>query len=332
MNTQTTIRWRARILGALGGFALATGVLEGAPFLYSPGDLILTFRQDGNAQDYVVNLGKTTNYNTLPAGTSVPIPQLSADQLRAAFPNLNGLKWSVAAANRPPLDPNYPIQTLWVSRPRLVVESQSAPWLRKGGPVQGNAGSQIDAVGANAALASSNLPGGPNNTATGVLIPVNFSYNVGQVIGSTGNYANNFQGTAENRTPEDFDAEAGNVSRSDLYELIPGTTAAGTLNSAGRYLGYFEFKPNGALTFHTGSTPLPAPSITRIVRVGDVSTVSFTTVGGATYNLRATDGTGISSSVSTWSLVSSLTGNGGVQSLQDTSTAAIRLFAIQVLP
>jgi len=77
MNTQTTIRWRARILGALGGFALATGVLEGAPFLYSPGDLILTFRQDGNAQDYVVNLGKTTNYNALPAGTSVPIAQLS---------------------------------------------------------------------------------------------------------------------------------------------------------------------------------------------------------------------------------------------------------------
>ena len=32
-----------------GGFALFTGSLQAAPFLYAPGDLVLAFRQIGNA-------------------------------------------------------------------------------------------------------------------------------------------------------------------------------------------------------------------------------------------------------------------------------------------
>ena len=61
----------------------------------------------------------------------------------------------------------------------------------------------------------------------------------------------------------------------------------------GRYLGFFEFKPDGTLTFNT-TAPLPAqPSITSVVRNGDVTTVSFTTVSGLTYRLRHTDTAGL---------------------------------------
>jgi hypothetical protein len=233
MKTHTNQRLLPGLARLLGGFALFTGALHAAPFLYSPGDLVLAFRQTGNDSDYVVNLGKATNYNTLPAGTTVPVANLSAAQLNSAFPSLNGLKWSVAGANRPPLDPNYPLQTLWIARPRTESGAQSTPWLRKGQSAQGLAGAQIDGVGYNAAQASSNLPGGPANTATGVVIPVNNNFNVSQVIGATGNYANTFQGNVENLTADDFDGTPANVSRSDLFELLPGTTAAGTVNTAG---------------------------------------------------------------------------------------------------
>jgi hypothetical protein len=311
------------------GFAWFTGATLAAPFLYSPGDLVLAFRQTGAPVDYAVNIGKATNYNNLPGGTTFTVTNLSGAQLNAAFPSVNELRWSVAAANRPPLDANYPIQTLWIARPRLDNNVQSAPWLRKSQALQGNTGSQVDGVGYNAGQASSILPGGPNNTATGVHIPVTLNFNISQVIGAAGNYAGNyagnFQGNVENLTPADFDGDPGNVSRSDLYELLPGSG-----NPPGRYLGYFELKPNGTLTYTAASTVLPAPTITNISRVGNVTTVSFTTVAGGTYKLRATTAAGLSTPVSTWTLGNSIAGTGAVLSLTDTSTADIRFFAVEV--
>lgn len=332
MNTKTNQRLAAGLAGLLGGFAGLTGALHAAPFLYGPGDLVLAFRQTGNAADYVVNLGKATHYNALPAGTSIALTNLSAAQLGSAFASLNGLRWSVAAANRPPADPNYPLQTLWIARPRGETGTPSLPWLRKGQSAQGLVGAQVDGVGYNAAQASSNLPGGADNTATGVVIPVGNNFNVNQVIGTAGNYANTFQGDVENLTPDDFDADPANVSRSDLYELLPGTTATGTVNAPGRYLGYFELKPDGTLTFNTGSTPVPAPEITGVSREGDLTAVSFSTVNGATYRLRVTDAAGLGSPIAAWSAGPSLTGNGSMQSLQDSSPAAVRFFALEVLP
>lgn len=332
MKTHTNLRLVSGFAGLLGGFAGLTGALQAAPFLYSPGDLVLAFRQTGNASDYVVNLGKATNYNALAAGTSVPLANLSTAQLGSAFASLNGLRWSVAGANRPPGDANYPLQTLWVTAPRADVAVQSPPWLRKGQFLQGNAGSQIDGVGVNAALSSSLLPGGPNNTAAGVVIPVDAPFAIGPAFGPDGNYVGAFQGSVENVTADDFDGDPANVSRSDLYELLPGTTAAGTLNTPGRFLGYFELKPDGTLTFNTGSTPPPTPVISGVSRAGEVTTVSFATVNGATYRLRTTDAAGLGSPVSNWSAGPSLTGNGSVQSLQDSSPAAVRFFAVEVLP
>ena len=332
MKTHQTPSRRRGLVAAIGAFTWCAAGLQAAPFLYSSGDLILTFRQNGNASDYVVNLGKATNYNALAAGSSINITNLSAEQLSSAFASFNGLKWSVAAANRPPGDPAYPIQTLWVSAPRVDADTQSAPWLRKGQFLQGNAGSQIDGVGYNAALSSNLLPGGPANTAVAVVIPVNAPFAIGPVIGVDGNYVGNFQGKVEAVTVDDFEEDALNVSRADLYELQPGTSAASTLDTPGKYLGYFELKTDGVLNFNAGASLPPRPSITSIARNGDVTTVSFTTVNGVTYRLRATDAAGLTSAVSSWSTGASVVGNGSVQPLLDTSTDSVRFYTVEIQP
>ena len=313
------------LAAVVGGFALFTGTLRAAPFLYSPGDLVLAVRQSGNAYDYVVNLGKATNYNNLPSDTTIAVGNFSVAQLNAAFPGLNELKWSVAAANRPPQDSNYPIQTLWVTGPRLDASVQSPVWLRKGQFTQATAGAQIDAIGNNAASSSSSQAAGPTNTVTGVVIPVSTDYTLGPAVGDSGNYVGTFQGNVETLTPADFDGDPGNVSRADLYELQPATS---TLGLPGRYLGYFELKPDGSLTFNTSAPLPPRPTITNITRTGDVTTVSFTTVSGATYRLRSANAAGLTTGVSTWTTGASISGTGSVLSLSDTNTADIRFFAV----
>lgn len=314
-----------------GGFAVLTGALHAAPFLYAPGDLVLAIRQTGNASDYVVNIGKATNFSALPLGTTLAITQLSASQLHDAFPSVNGLQWSVAAANRPPLAPGFPLQTLWVSAPRQEDVVQTTPWLRKGSFVQGTAASQVDALGVRAASASSSQVAGPNNTETGVIIPVSSDFALAPVIGDSGNFVGTFQGNVEGVTADDFDGDPSNISRADLYELIPGTSSGGTLNKPGRHLGYFELKSDGSLTFKTGSTPPPPPNITAIDRNGDTTTVSFTTVGTATYRLRAAGV--LTTPFSAWAVVAGpIAGTGGILSLQETNPSENGFFAVEIQP
>jgi hypothetical protein len=319
MKTQQTYTLSRGILAAVGGFALFTSSLHAAPFIYGSGDLVLAFRQTGNATDYAVNIGKATNYNNVPLGTSFAVANLSVAQL-GSFPSYNELKWSAAAANRlVGQNLSYPLETLWVTRARSTPGAQSTPWLRKSQFTQANTGAQVDGVGQNAAIASSSLPGNANNTVAGVVIPVANNPNISTPLGTAGNYAGNFQGTAETLTAGDFDASASNVSRADLYELLPGS-------GNGRYLGYFELKPDGTLTFNNTVPLPPSPTITSIARTGDVTTVSFTTVSTATYRLRTASALG--TPVATWAIGPSIAGTGSVLSLSDTNNADIRFFAV----
>lgn len=321
-----------RLAAVWSGLAILNRVLEAAPFLYSPGDLLLSFRQPGNASDYVVNIGKATSYNALPASTTVAVANLSAAQLGLAFPSINGLKWAIAGANRPPLITQFPEQTLWIAAPRQDPEVQGPAWLRKGGFTQGATGSQVDAIGLAAAASSSSQSAGAGNSAVGVIIPVSTDYTIGPLIGEAGDYLGSFQGNVENLTADDFDADAANVSRSDLYELLPGTVAEGTRDTPGRWLGYFELKPDGTLTFNTSKPLPPRPTIADIQRAGDVTTVTFATATGVTYRLRATDVAGLAQPVRTWSIGASLTGDGSVRSLQSTDSAEVLFFAVEALP
>ncbi|MCC7373499.1 MAG: hypothetical protein IT581_02500 [Verrucomicrobiales bacterium] len=329
-NLRTNLRPTLALAGL--GWIAAGQALVAAPFLYTPGDLVLAFRQLGNASDYVVNIGRAAAFSSAAPGSVIAITPLSTTQLNSAFPSLNALKWSVAAANRPPLDPTFPPQTLWVTSPRGDRDTVAVPWQRKGQFIQGNIGSQIDGIGVNAALSSSLLPGGPDNTATGVVIPTSAPYAVGPVLGDPANYAGQFQGNVEAVTADDFATDPTLTSRADLYELLPGTSAAGTLNQPGRHVGTFEFRNDGTLVFTAASPSVAAPRITQISRQGDVTTVAFTTVAGATYRLRSTDAAGLTSPVSQWATGSTVAGDGGTKSLQENGVGDLRFFAIEVNP
>jgi hypothetical protein len=304
--------------------------LSGAPFVYAPGDLLLTLRQPGNATDLVVNLGPASAFSAVPAGKVEVITRLAPTLLNATFPSLNGLAWSVLAANRPPVVPEFPLQTLWVGGVRLDPGSASSPWLRKGQFVQGNTGAQIDAIGKNAAAFSSAQPAGPANTASAVAIPVGNAFAVGPVLGDPPTLVGTFQGRVETVTADDFDTDPGNVSRSDLYELIPGTRAEGTLDAPGRLVGVFELKGDGTLTFSTGDQT-PVPLISGVNHSQGVSTVTFRSSAGVTYRLRSTDESGLSRPVSTWAIGASVTGDGSYRSLQDSSASSTRFYAVEAL-
>ena len=322
---------QACLLAVALGLAGVPG-LSGAPFLYAPGDLLLTLRQPGNASDLVVNIGSASTYSTLPGGKTQVVAQLNTTLLKATFPNLNGLAWSVLAANRPPVVPEFPLQTLWVAGIRPEPGIPSSPWLRKGQFVQGNAGAQIDAIGKNAAAFSSAQPAGPANTASAVAIPVGHAFAVGPTLGDPPNLVGTFQGRVESVTPDDFDTDLANVSRSDLYELVPGTRAEGTLDAPGRLLGVFELKADGTLTFSTPSQQPPVPVISKISYQEGGVAVTFRSTSGVTYRLRSTDESGLSRPVSTWTAGVSVVGDGSdLFTLQDSSTTPVRFFAVEAV-
>jgi hypothetical protein len=315
---------------AAAAFALAMSA-QAAPFLYTPGDLILTFRQSGNAADLVVNIGTAASLSTLAPGARVELTRLDATLLSATFPSFNGLSWSVAGANRPPLVDAYPIQTLWVTSPRTDPDATATPWLRKGSFVQGNAGSQVDAVGKTAASFSSLTPAGPSNTANAVAIPLTSPFTLGPVLGASTDFAGNFQGDVSALTAEDFDTDVANVSKADLIELLPGSTAAGTLNQPGRTLGAFEFHPDGSFAFVAAGGDVPQPRIESIGRDGGTSRLSISTVSGIRYRLRWTAATGLGSPIASWTAGAEVLGNGGVQTLQDSAADDIRFYAVEVV-
>lgn len=331
MNILAPDRLRRHAVLTAALVALGATAAQAAPFLYNPGELILTLRQSGNASDLVVNLGTAASFSTLAPGTTLPISNLTTDLLNATFPSLNNLSIVVSGANRPPLVEAFPIQTLWVTAPRLAPDEPAAIWLRKGQSVQGNAGSQIDAIGKTAASYSSLTPAGPANTATAVAIPLTSPFTLGPVLGASSDFVGNFQGSVAQLTPEDFDSDPANVVRTDLIELLPGSTAAGTINKPGRLLGTFEFKPDGTLTFTAGAPSIPQPQISGITREGNASRITFATVTGATYRLRSTGASGLTSPVATWDTGPTVAGTGSPATLQDSNASDVRFYAVEIV-
>src|ERR1019366_3811708 len=139
---------RSGLAVAGGGLALLSATLGAAPFAYNSGDLILGFRQVGGpAPDLVVNIGQGSIYDAVASGHSLVVGNLSASQLNTAFPDLDGINWSITGAVRALGDPNYAAQTIWATAARTDVNLQSVPWLRRNQYGQGGPASQFAAVG-----------------------------------------------------------------------------------------------------------------------------------------------------------------------------------------
>jgi hypothetical protein len=311
-------------LSMVAGALLATGAaVRAQTFTYTNCDLVAGFRLIGGASDLVVDLGPVASYENLAPRSVITITNLSAAQLNAALPTLDGVSWSVSAAMRGNTNYSYPLQTVWATSPRPDIYTPGTVWTDQSVWTLGGAASQIDAIGFDASVYGNGQPAGPDNTSTGILIPPASQYAYSYLMGAHGNFDGTFQGNAENTTPMDF-ASAGMASRSVLYRLEPEAYPY----SPGALIGFFDFEPNGTLVFTAGPPP-ERTAIGKIITQGTVTTISFPTINLVGYRLRYTNGAGLATPVSTWNIGNSLIGDGTILSLQDTNTDSIRFYAVE---
>ena len=301
---------------------LLPSISRAQTFTYTNCDLVAAFRIAGGANDLVVDLGAVSKFESLPARSVTT--NLLATQLADALPTLNGVSWSVAGTLRG--NPNYPqygLHTIWITSPRPDINTPGNVWNRASQGTLGGAASQIDAIGVNAASYGNGQPASVDNTATGIVIPSSSYFSYTKQVGDFGNLSGTFQGNPENTTPIDFDT-AGLPSRSVLYRLEPDFYPHGT----GVVIGFFDFKQDGTLTFTAGPPP-ERTTISKITRSGNIATAWFSTVNLVGYRLRYTDSAGLTTPISSWSIGSTLIGDGTTLFLQDTSSAGNRFYTIE---
>ncbi len=315
---------RCRALAVCGVFLWAFALAAGT-FTYSNPDLIAAFRRVGGVSDLVADLGPVSAFEGLPLRTSFLVTNVQAAQLAAAFPDLNGVSWSVSAAMRGNTSyPQFPLQTLWVTSPRPDADTPGAEWKRKGQFTQGTTAGQIDAIGTSAATYGSTQPAGANNTQSGIVIAATDANSYTATIAASGDFAGTFQGDAENTTPANF-ATVGTVSRSVLYKLLPGS--ADSLNAPGQVIGFFDLLPSGTMTFTAGPPPERAVIISHQVS-GGVTTVRFATSVATLYRLRFSET--LATPVHQWTTNGVVVvGDGTVQSLQGASGAAVGFYVVE---
>jgi hypothetical protein len=306
------------------------------------GDLVLGFRKTGANQgnyELVVNAGNISNLLALAPGTVLTISNYSASQLTDAFANYNNLQWSVSAtfSGFGTTWDGFAYYTIWFTQPRTTAGVQTTPPARgSGSGAQSPILQRILSIGNNANAVSTSL-GTTNADNSTVLVreSVNNANDYSVQIEDPNNSASgDFHGylssTAENTTPASFTTAV----VSDLYQSVPVGSVdpnTGTTGGNAYYVGYFTLNPNGTMTFTRASTTVaqpPAPQIVSITRVGNTSTVFFTTTNGTfTYTLYYTNSAGLTSS--NWpASPTTLVGNGSTNSLTDTTTDVSRFYRV----
>jgi len=349
----------SRALLSLFAVAVLSGTSQSQTFAFSNNDLTLGFRKNApytENYEVVVNIGQASDYFNLVVGSTVPVHGFSASQLSpGSFANLNNLSWSVFGAYAGASYAGYVNNTLWVTVPRTNNAVRSADAMRLDYSAQQVVKAKILSISggsSGAGFISKDL--GATNQFNNVSFVresiASYSTHILSVwlkgvvdptqgtINDTWPPSEPNSGNIEATTPGTFTS----VVRSDLYEVRPLTTGPGVpvvdphTGSSGLawYIGYFEFKPDGTMSFTrektqtTAPPPPPAPMLS-LTRTGTATTISFGTTNGATYTLYYTNNGGLNVPVSAWpSMPSTITGDGTVKSFLDDSTDAERVYNV----
>jgi hypothetical protein len=301
-----------------------------------PPQALLTFRQDGAANEMVVNLGPVNRfYDAAPGSRTVlndyPATLLvSATDPAACFSTLDGIRFSVLATIRATEATNRPLQTIWVTRARSsdAPEVQTTPWPRRSQSSLGLSAAKVANIGVNATSRGTAADPGPRNATNRIVYPSALSGGLNSNLGSVGNLSATMPGTVEAIAPSGF-ADSGKTLRADFYEVRPSSVA----NDPSLYLGYFELSANGSLAFVAAGgsvTPPAAPVIRSISRNGNTSSVVVSTEAGARYSLARIDPSGAWTPVAQWPVVGAeVAGTGGDVTLTDASGSEAALYAVR---
>lgn len=226
------------------------------PFDYEGRDLLLGLRRSNSDLEMVVNLGQVSRLRNLAPGAVVRFTEFSPEQMRAAFPDMTNVRWSVAAATLPEDggDMSVPDWTLFMTRRRVDLETESRPWERRSYFSQGGAANAVTTVGSIAERWSAFVPLDPIlNTETVVIKSSTSPNSFSRTIGNSGNFGGTFSGSIENLVEN-----AGQPERSDFYELFPLPLGTST-DPFGHSLGFFELRPDQTLIFRAAGTAASVP-------------------------------------------------------------------------
>lgn len=316
-------------------------------FTAGNGDLVAGFRKTGANQgsyELVVKLGSVTNFLAMPEGTSTLINNYSASQLSAAFSDYNNLHWSVSGMVSG--GPGYTWSgfqqtTIWYTLPRANANTPTSPLSRQSVTTQGTTKAKISGfIGGAGSLSSAQGSTGSNNNAVLVRETIatannlDYAYYVKNPQNSEiGDFSGTLPSTVEDTTPASFTSAV----VSDLYQSVPQLytdPTTGMNDGPAYYVGYFTLNTDGTMTFTRASTSVPqppAPIITSVTRTNTTAYISFTTTNGTfNYSLYFTNSAGLTASVTNWPHLGSVTGDGSVKTLTDTTTDATRFYRVGV--
>jgi len=243
------------LFGGAAGLALLAPAASAQVFQYNPQDLLFGVRSTG-PNDFVVDLGPASFFTTAGAGTyNVGNSKYTSSQLSSAFSSLDNLSMSLFGDVRTS-GGSLPLNTLWVTSARGVnspsINTQTTPWASRSQSNLGTTDAKVDSI---ASTAVNNSPNNGINSPTAVVFPNSTAFSYTANIGSGGNFGGSFQGNVEGATGTGFASGAVPV-RLDLYQMQP--------NTASQFVGFFDFNPNGTLTF----TVVPEPSAWAVIGGG----------------------------------------------------------------
>jgi len=319
---------------------LAGTVAQAQNFTANKGELLAGFRKTGGSEgsfELIVNLGNITNFEALAAGASTNISTYAPSNLSAAFSSFNNLQWSVFSsfAGSTPWA-GFPASTLWYSKARSAVGTQTTPSLRSAASSQQQTRQAMVSVATGGTTISQNLGAtNSNNNLRLVREPVGDSSGLSAFIGDAsdptlGNFSSTLAFSVENATPASFSSAV----RSDLYQACPNNTTdpiTSLTTGSAYYVGYFQLNTDGSLTFtraSAGAPPPPAPTLS-IARNGNITTISFPSTNTATYTLYYTNAAGVAAPVTTWPSLGSQSGNNSTLNFQDTTGAPDRVYRVK---
>jgi hypothetical protein len=334
MKSDLSINWlRAMTRMSLAATACLSA-LTALGYNYTTGDLELGFRQPGSTYELSVNLGRATNYDHIAAGTTLQITNYTGTIISNTFSDFGSVQWSAFGTSVDLGNPNIVPYTLWTTRGRATLGTQSTPWKCRDSFDQPAPAQQMESVGLSSSnWASSRAIDGTTHTATAVRMPesvTTLGYGYHWFVGSVGDWSGTFQGNVEQTTPSDFVSTQETV-QADLYKMVP----TDTVGVDGTYLGYFQFSWDGTMTFTAaGSSAPPASPQLSVTRVSaNVYTISFSAEGNnAIYSLLATNASpGLNYPRSTWPVVRGPVTNStaGILSFQVTNAASSQIYAVK---